>query len=170
MNEDAVSGLLLPAGLAAIGYVIKSLYDLIIERRNKRIENLERKLKHFYWPILIRLEKDNELWRIIMSKKNEPSSLEYRMANSVEKNNIMETQREIMAIIDEYAYLCSPDQDLMQEMKQYVKNATLLKALRDAGEEKIFPKELGVPYPDNFYYLIKKKTESLQQELKQIVF
>ena len=36
MNEDAVSGLLLPAGLAAIGYVIKSLYDLIIERRNKK--------------------------------------------------------------------------------------------------------------------------------------
>lgn len=167
-KNNPLQGLLITTLVAVAGYLAKSFYDLLMEKRKRKIQNIEDKLKLFYWPILIRLEMDNAIWNTILSKRDDKDSIQYRIANHVEKSNILKTHAEVLKIINDYTYLADPDDELIKEIKGYVRNVTILKALRDAGEERMFPLELGAAYPKNFYRLIKDKTEYYQNKLNAL--
>ena len=61
--------LLVPALIAVIGYISKSVYEIIVEKEKRKRNLLEDKLKNFYWPILTRLEENNAIWKLILSKR-----------------------------------------------------------------------------------------------------
>ncbi len=164
-NGSSFDGLLVTTTIALIGYLGKSFYDLYLDNRKKRIQNIEDKLKLFFWPVLIRLEKDNAIWETILSKRQDTNSIQYKIANQVEKNSILKNHQEVLGIIDSYAYLAEPDTLLTEEIKKYIKNVTIYKALRESGEETMFPLALGAAWPEHFYSIIKSKTEYYQAKL-----
>lgn len=159
-----------PIILAVLGYLSKSIYELYLDFRKKRIQNIEAKLKLFYWPILIRLEKDNAIWETILSKRNDPNSIQYKIANQVEDNIILKNHQEILKIIEDYIYLAEPNEDLVLQVKIYIKNISIYQSLRSAKEEKMFPIDLGAPWPDNFFNIIKEKTDHYQTQLNENPF
>jgi hypothetical protein len=160
-------GLFLTGSIAVIGYLGKSIYDLYLDNRRKRKENIADKLKLFYWPILIRLEKDNAIWETILSKRQEINSIQYKIANQVEKNSILKNHQEILDIIDSYAYLAEPDLKFTEQIKKYIKNVTIYKALRESGEETMFPLALGAGWPEDLYSIIKERTQYYQGKLNE---
>ena len=169
-EDSPLQGLVLTTAIAVIGYLGKSVYDLYLERRKKKIQVIEDKLKLFYWPILIRLEKDNSIWETILSKRQDPESVQYKIANQVERNTILKNHQEVLDIIDNYVYIAEPDQTLTEEIKKYIKNVTIYKALRESGEEIMFPIALGATWPNMFYPIIKERTEYFQNLLNRTPF
>ena len=165
MNLQSFQAIWIPTLIAVLGFIGKSLYDILITLRNKKIEILETKLQKFYWPILIRLEKDNAIWDKILSKRDNPESLQYKLANVIEKKYVLQNHDEILEIVSSCMHLAEPDKELTDSIRKYIKNVTLYKALRDAGEENVFPLELGAEWPDDLYELIKNRTEKYQKEL-----
>jgi hypothetical protein len=163
----ASGGVFLTSLIAVFGYLGKSFYELYMDRRKKQTQNIEDRLKYFYWPFLIRLQKDNYIWETILSKKADNNSMQYRIADQVEKNDILKGHEEMLQIIDNYLYLSEPDQSLTSAIEKYVKHATLYRALRGAGEEKIFPFDLGAPFPTELYPIIKKNTDYYQMKLNR---
>lgn len=166
-DSSTLQGLLIPALIAVVGFLGKSIYELYLDRRKRKIQNIEDKLKLFYWPVLIRLEKDNAIWETILSKREEQNSIQYKIASNVERNTILKNHQEVLDIINNYIYLAEPDAMLTSEIKKYIKNVTIYKALREAGEETKFPIRLGAPWPEYFFELIKSKTEYYQNKLNK---
>lgn len=160
-------GLLLTSFIAVLGYLGKSIYDLYLDNRRKRKENIADKLKLFYWPVLIRLEKDNAIWAIILDKRKDANSVAYKIANQVEKASILRNHQEILDIIDSYVYLAEPDLIFTEQIKEYVNNVTIYKALRESGEETIFPLALGAGFPKYLYSIIKERTLYYQDKLNE---
>lgn len=161
MNEN----IWIPALVAALGFVAKSLFDTILTLRNKKIEILENRLERFYWPILIRLEKDNSVWESILSKREDESNLLFKVAKNVEHEFIMKNHQEIMDLLSSNIHIAAADEELKDCIRRFIKNVTLYKALRSAGEEKLFPYALGAEWPEDFYFIIKERTEKYQNEL-----
>jgi hypothetical protein len=175
-SDSSVTGLLI-AGLitglfTAIGYIVKSVYEFFLSIRTRTMQSIEEKLKLFYWPLLFRLEKDNAVWEGILSKRQDASSLPYRIADSVEKQTILVNHQEILAILDNYTYLAEPDDFLTDLIKKYVKNITLYKALRDAGNTTDFPFNIdpSAKYPQELYEVVKTNTKFYQRLLNTISF
>ncbi|WP_020598846.1 hypothetical protein [Spirosoma panaciterrae] len=169
-ESSSIQGLIIPAVIALIGFLGKSIYEIYNDGRKRRIQNIEEKLKFFYWPILVRLEKDNAIWETILSKKQDQNTVQYKIANSVERNSILKNHQEVLDIIDNYLYLAEPDELFTAEIKKYIKNVTIYKALREAGEETKFPLELGAPWPKQFFQIVKDKTEYFQNKLNKEPF
>ena len=165
-DSKFINSILLPALIATSGYLAKSIYDIYLEKRRKRIQNIEDKLKLFYWPILIRLEKDNAIWKIVLSKKKDSGSLEYQIADHIEENIILKNHHEILDIINNYAYLAEPTVALRQEIDSYIKNVTIYIALRKSGDNTKFPIEFDASWPIHFYPIIKERTDYYQKRLK----
>ncbi len=167
MGVESLNNIWIPALLAVLGFLGKALWDIIISMRNKRIELLEKKLQNFYWPVLIRLEKDNAIWESILSKRNDPQSFQYKMASYIEKNHVLQNHQEILTIIEQNIHLAEPDQALTASIRKFIKNVSIYKAIRESGEEKVFPMELGAEWPADFYSLIKKRTTFFQNKLNK---
>lgn len=165
MDLDLIKSIGIPALIAALGFIGKSIYDVFILMRNKKIEILENKLQKFYWPILIRIEKDNAIWEMILSKRDNPESLQYKLASTIEKNYVLQNHDEMLNIISGNMHLAEPDRELTDSIRKYIKNVTIYKALRESGEEKVFPLALGAEWPHELYHIIKNRTEIYQKEL-----
>jgi len=160
-----IDSIVLPALIAVGGYLVKSLYDIYLDNRKRRFQNIEDKLKLFYWPILIRLEKDNGIWETILLKRQDSASIQYKIAEHIEKNIVLKNHQEVLDIIDNYAYLAEPDDALQIEIKNYIKNVTIYKAIRESDNQTQFPLALGAPWPKDFYPIIKEKTKFYQEKL-----
>jgi len=164
---NLISSIFLPAIIAAIGFILKSIHDVRLSMRNKKIEILENKLQNFYWPVLIRIEKDNAIWGMILSKREDPESLQYKLASTIEKKYVLQNHQEILEIISSYMHLAEPDKELTELISKYIKNVTIYIALRECGEEKVFPLELGAEWPHQLYNVIKNRTVFYQKELNR---
>lgn len=167
MSTQVFHAIWIPSFIAVLGFVGKSVYDILLSIRNKKIEILENKLQKFYWPILIRIEKDNAIWDKILSKRDNPESLQYKLAYIIEKKYVIKNHDEILEIISSNIHLAEPDIELTDSIRKYIKNVTIYKALRDCGEENTFPFELGAEWPHNLHDLIKSRTERYQKELNR---
>lgn len=116
---------------------------------------------------MIRIEKDNAIWQAILSKKENVDSFKFRLANTIEKNYVLQNHNEILEIIMNYTHLAEPDGILTDAISKYIRHITIYKATRETGEEKTFPLELGAEWPQELYPLIKERTEKYQKELNR---
>lgn len=164
-----MENLLFPALIAVLGFIGKSGYEIWKTNRDKKIELLQNRLQKFYWPILIRIEKDNAIWETILSKREDPQSLQFRVADHVEKEYVLRNHDEILEIISSNMYLAEPDAELSNSINKYIKNVTIYKALRESGEERVFPLELGAEWPQDFHQLISDRTSNYQAKLNRML-
>jgi hypothetical protein len=160
---DTVRSLLVPAMVAAIGYLAKSLYDVMLERERRKRALLEEKLKTFYWPILTRLEENEAIFTLVFEKHSGDPLLK-DIATYAEKNVVLQNHLEIMDIVSQYRYLAKFDAELMKLLNKYIRHVIIYKSIQESGSQK-YPGNLGAPYPREFDAAIRARTEKLQQEL-----
>ena len=163
--ENGIMGsLILPAIIAVIGYVLKSGYDVVLDWEKRNRTMLEEKLKNFYWPIQTRLEENNAIWKLILSKREERNELEKKIGVYVEENIVLKNHREIMGIIINYRYLAKFDPELTAMMNEYFRHVAIYEGILQS-KENTFPGLMGAPYPTKFDDIIRDRTEKLQKQL-----
>lgn len=164
-NKDSLmSAFILPILLAVIGYVSKSIYEILIEREKRRRNLIEDKLKSFYWPILTRIEQNSSIWKLILHKRSEMNELEKKIGVYVEENIILKNHREIMSVILGNRFLAKFDTDLSESLNKFFRHVAIYEGILQA-KENIFPGYIGAPYPTEFDEIITKRTIELQKKL-----
>ncbi|ESU21413.1 hypothetical protein FEDK69T_24800 [Flavobacterium enshiense DK69] len=162
--SEFLSTLILPALIGVIGYLLKSGYDLLLNRQKLRRSVLEEKLKNFYWPILTRLEQNTSIWRAILQKRNENDELQKKIGQYVEENIIIKNHREIVSIIINYRHLAKFDDKLSDVLQKYLRHVGIYEGIL-RSEVPTLPGLLGAPYPNDFDEIISERTKQLQIEL-----
>ena len=164
--------LVVPALLAVAGYFGKSLYDIYANNKKRRRELIENKLRFFYWPIYIRLKKNENTYRFLLKGKKDsnPLSNEYIIAHYVEKNVLLKNHEEILQIITDYRYLADSDENFEIYLNSYIRHVTIYKAFLDASINEYPGVATDAPYPtqiDDYFY---QKTIHLQNVLESMTF
>lgn len=73
------------------GIIVKWIFDYYLKAKDeywrRRISEVEAQISEFYWPIYIRLQKDNVIWRKIIERTNELDKDKRELAHEIEKNS-----------------------------------------------------------------------------------
>ena len=170
----------------AFGVVIKITWDRFsqykLQRKellyNKRLSNVENKLKNFYLPMFLCLKKDKYMWdlvRQLLCRENMDNDdimqLYKEKLNSSEENTMLKKLDKLMLenhlhgleIINEHAVSSEPNEFMVHMLSEYSKHVMVYKFLRDE-ESMHFPKEYGAPYPIHLLDAIEHQTLQFQEE------
>jgi hypothetical protein len=169
LNTGQMGDLLVPALLAAVGFIGKSLWDAYSKNNEHKINFKEKQLSTFYYPILIRLEKDNVTWQLILQKRKEKDSLDAKIGENIEKEVILPNHDEILKILESNIHFCQND-ELMGMFKHYIRHVLVYKAIRASGDNETFPLRYDktLKWDDNLFPLIQRETAKIQKELNEI--
>jgi hypothetical protein len=143
--------------------------DLDKQRFATQLQLIERQLSEFYWPIYLRLQKDNVVWRRILDKKKENNDPLQKIGVEIEANFILPNHDEIVKIIETKIHLARLDEELLQPLLAYIKHVAVYKAARAAGHSDLFPIHFQEPWPAIFFPTIEKRTKELQKEYDKLL-
>ncbi|AFY30609.1 hypothetical protein [Calothrix sp. PCC 7507] len=151
--------------------------QIAITRHNAEIEFLERQISEFYWPIYLRLEKDNVMWKRIKSLSPENNVLPEAASDAIEKEFILKNHQEIVEIIESKIHLAenaNNSKDLINELLKYIKHVAVYRTIRSVQELQRFnPVDLNEPFPDKLFPMIEGNFRELQNKynyLKKVKF
>jgi hypothetical protein len=136
--------------------------------RAKRIAFLEQQLSSFYWPLHLRLQRDDVVWRKIL-ERDSPDETRKAVARGVDQHVLLPNHREMVAIIEKGLHLARPDAHLEELLLRYVRHVAVYTALRESGNYHTDPFALGEPYPKDLSSEIERRTRSLQSELDHLM-
>ncbi|MCJ2099472.1 hypothetical protein [Methylobacterium sp. E-046] len=120
-------------------------------------------LNDFYWPIYIRLQKDNAIWNRILDKRSKDDKIK-AIGREIEMNEVLPNHTEIVQIIQSKIHLSQASPELQAALMQYVRHVAVYKAMRAAGDDDRFPIALGEVWPDKLFGLIEANTKGLQKD------
>ncbi|HEY1768029.1 MAG TPA: hypothetical protein VGG26_10250 [Terracidiphilus sp.] len=168
---------ILAAVSAVAGFIAKSVWDLYWNRREsiagvarqKRIDFLERQLADFYWPIYLRLQKDNVVWETILDRRPASDPLRQSIAGELDRKYILPNHEEVVRLIEAGMHLAQCDAKLENALLHYMRHVAIYRALRDTGCFDKDPIALGEPWPQELFPLIQERTKSLQKEYDLLI-
>ena len=151
--------------------------QLAIAQYNAELEFIERQISEFYWPIYLRLEKDNVMWKRIKSLSSEKNVLPEAASEAIEKEFILKNHQEIVEIIESKIHLAENslnEKELTDELLKYIKHVAIYKTIRSTKELQRFnPIDLNEPFPEKVFPLIENNFRELQNRydtLKRVKF
>jgi hypothetical protein len=144
--------------------------ELTVGRHARRLAFLEKQLSTFYWPLYLRLEKDNAMWKRIAHLTDDARDpLPAEAGHAVERGYILPNHAEAVALIEQNAHLID-DEDLFAELLHYVRHVAVYQAVRGTPELKgRDPRHLGEPFPETLFPLVEGKLRTLQDEYRRLL-
>lgn len=146
--------------------------QLALTRLNAELELIEKQISDFYWPIYLRLEKDNIMWHRIKSLSSAKDVLPEAASNVIEREFILNNHQEIIDIIESKIHLAgniANNRELMNELLKYIKHIAIYKTIRSVKElYKFNPIDFKEPFPDNLYPLIQRNFYELQDKYESL--
>ncbi|QIR36299.1 hypothetical protein HCG51_05700 [Tolypothrix sp. PCC 7910] len=146
--------------------------QITMARHNAELEFIERQISEFYWPIYLRLEKDNVMWKRIKSLSNEQNVLPEAASIAIEKEFILKNHQEIVEIIESKIHLAenaNNGKDLINELLKYIKHVAVYKTIRSVKElERFNPVDMNEPFPEKLFPLIESNFRSLQHKYEYL--
>lgn len=111
MNAVQLSLIILPPLCGAIGYILKTLSEKYSEKQKlkeqKTLENIEYKLKEFYYPILSNLIRENSIWNKLIRINNDHTIL----CKKQKFNNIFTDEPNALVCYDDLNVCSLVDED-----------------------------------------------------------
>ncbi len=151
--------------------------QLAIARHQAELDFVERQISEFYWPIYLRLEKDNAMWQRIATLGARENALPDSASEAIERDFILKNHQEIVEIIEQKIHLAeqSPNsQELVEELLKYIKHVAIYKTIRSIDSLRgVNPLDLNEPFPAKLFPLIEQNFYALQAKhdrLKQARF
>ncbi|MEG4285013.1 hypothetical protein QUB68_17955 [Microcoleus sp. A006_D1] len=146
--------------------------QIAIAQYNAELEFIERQISEFYWPIYLRLEKDNVMWKRIKSLSSEKNVLPEAASEAIEKEFILKNHQEIVEIIESKIHLAensNNSKELINELLKYIKHVAIYKTIRSIKELQRFnPIDLNEPFPERIHPLIENKFLELQNRYEYL--
>lgn len=79
MNTTQLCLIILPPACAAIGYILKTVFEHRTEKKKikekNKLDNIEYKLQEFYYPVLSNLIRENSIWGKLIRISNESTTV-----------------------------------------------------------------------------------------------
>lgn len=165
---------------AVIGYVARALWDsytrhqeaVSLEIWRIKAAQLEQRLPQFYWPIYLRLQRDNVVWEKILDRfsvKNPDDEEKCRLAFALEETVIMPNHIEISKIITSYIHLSVLDKDLEDQLMAYMRHIDVYNSIRVAGIRDKDPIAFNAPWPQGFFDVIEARLKTYQSEYEDLL-
>ena len=133
-----------------------------------RLQFIERQLSEFYWPIYLRLQKDNAVWKRVHHLSRRKDLLPEELGTEIERNFILPNHEEIVKIIESGIHLAKDEKPLFEMLMQYIKHVALYKAIRSANRYDLNPIDVG-----NHFHLTYsqplKRTLALQKQYDELL-
>jgi hypothetical protein len=173
---------------AAIGFGVKSAWDSYAGYRDKirleswkiRADELDRRLSQFYWPLYIRLQRDDVIWHKVFhdlrSNGGQPGwaaqltddEARKNLAKELEDKVILPNHVEAVGIIRSFIHLANADDEFEQLLAQYVRHVDVYTSLRSAGSD-LNPDQVGEPYPNALSKAVRDRLLKYQAEYEDIL-
>jgi len=130
------------------------------------LQRIERQLSEFYWPMYLRLQKDNTVWRRLLDKGKEEDNPLRRIGSRIEIDFILPNHNELVKIIETKIHLAEPDAALQAALLSYIDHVAVYNAAIAAGFTDLHgsQRELLTPWPRELFPLIEDHTLKLQRE------
>ena len=140
--------------------------ELSKQRFTASLQRIERQLSEFYWPMYLRLQKDNTVWRRLLDKDKEEDNPLRRIGSRIETDFILPNHNELVKIIETKIHLAEPDAALQASLLAYIDHVAVYKAAIAAGFTDLHgtQRELLTPWPRDLFPLIEDRTLKLQRE------
>ena len=136
------------------------------QRFSASLQRIERQLSEFYWPMYLRLQKDNTVWRRLLDKGKEEDNPLRRIGSRIEIDFILPNHNELVKIIETKIHLAEPNAALQAALLSYIDHVAVYKAAIAAGFTDLHgsQRELLTPWPRELFPLIEDHTLKLQRE------
>jgi hypothetical protein len=135
------------------------------------LQRIERQLSEFYWPMYLRLQKDNTVWRRLLDKGKEEDNPLRHIGSRIESDFILPNHNELVKIIETKIHLAEPDDTLQAALLSYIDHVAVYNAAFAAGFKDLHgtQRELLTPWPRELFTLIKSRTFKLQREYELLL-
>jgi hypothetical protein len=143
--------------------------DLAKMRDSRNLDYWEKQLSEFYWPLYVRLQYDNAVWRRILDAKEGNDGIRRKLGREIERTFVLPNHEEIVRIIRSNMHLMENDGIALDAMLRYIRHVAVYKAMRLAGVEDQFPDALGEPWPRDLFPQIEKMAYRLQARYDEAV-
>jgi hypothetical protein len=136
------------------------------QRFSASLQRIERQLSEFYWPMYLRLQKDNTVWRRLLDKGKEEDNPLRRIGSRIEIDFILPNHNELVKIIETKIHLAEPNAALQAALLSYIDHVAVYNAAIAAGFKDLHgsQRELLTPWPRELFPLIEDHTLKLQRE------
>jgi hypothetical protein len=130
------------------------------------LQRIERQLSEFYWPMYLRLQKDNTVWRRLLDKGKEEDNPLRRIGSRIEIDFILPNHNELVKIIETKIHLAEPDAALQAALLSYIDHVAVYNAAIAAGFTDLHgsQRELLTPWPRDLFPLIEERALKLQRD------
>ena len=170
IDKLAIGLLLLLSGLLVNKSIEKFKHEEALknefekQRFAARLGRLERQLSEFYWPVYLRLQKDNTVWRRILDKNRDDDDPRKRIGAKIETDFIIPNHKETVAIIESRMHLAEPDEELQGFLLEYMDHVAVYLAATAAGFTDLHntQKDLLTEWPEGLFPAIERRTHELQ--------
>lgn len=142
--------------------------DTESQTRAKRIAFLEQQLSQFYWPLHLRLQRDDAVWRRMLERESTDETRR-RVARAIDEHVLLPNHREIVSILEKGLHLARMDRGLEESVLNYVRHVAVYTALRHTDNYSTDPYHLGEPYPKDLSTQVERRTKQLQAEFDQLI-
>jgi len=169
---------------AGIGYLCKYVLDkrsTYLKKINKtKLEEIQFKLKKFYYPFHSNLLRENIIWNKILtfyrSKTEENKQLYHKLFWELDKE-MLEIHLENQKIIRDNIVEINPDECLTDCLMRYDEHITIYNIIRKIDstrpediDDVYWPATFGSKYPSEIVYLIASELILLKEKQNKLIY
>lgn len=145
--------------------------ELEKQRFAARLQRVERQLSEFYWPVYMRLQKDNTVWRRLLDKNREDGDPLKKIGVKIETESILPNHRELVTIIEAKLHLAEPDSELQGLLLKYIDHVAVYNAATAAGFSDLHntQRDLLPEWPKGLFAAIERRTRRLQSTYDELL-
>lgn len=137
----------------------RSRSEIAKARRNE----IRLRLSDFYYPVVLRLKKDEYVWNEVLSR--DAWRGKRNLEPNLERALILDNYDEILSIIDNHLEMIGSDSELRAQIDQYERHVAMYKALRASGQPPMPRDEDDIGWPKGFLPLMQQRAQELQAKL-----
>ncbi|MDJ0708088.1 MAG: hypothetical protein QNJ46_32850 [Leptolyngbyaceae cyanobacterium MO_188.B28] len=156
-------------GKSAVDFFLSQQKEIVSLRLKTKAEHIASQLSEFYWPIYLRLSKDDIIWQQLLNKKDVKDSLLQKVSAEIIRKLVIPNHNEIVSIIERSIHLAQPDEQLKSMLLKYIKHVAIYEAISTTGEEMLFPSWLKEDWPESLLPEIERRTMVLQTEYDDLL-
>jgi hypothetical protein len=174
---------------AAVGVVGKSLWDqyfgwqsdIPLETWKIRVQLLERRLSEFYWPLYMRLRRDDEVWPMAfldLRPRDDreqpawalrlPQQTQQKLSQEIEDKVLLPNHAEAVAIIRSTIHLANADDEFLSLLAKYIRHVDSYMTLHSSGVKED-PIDVGEPYPQGLSEAVGERLRRYQAEYEELL-
>lgn len=184
MDVYQVSLIAIPPICAGLGFLFKYILDKrtsYLKNINKtKLDEIQTKLKKFYYPINSNLLRENIIWNKILafyrSRNDENSVLYHKLFWELDKE-MLDIHLENQKIIKDNIVEIHPDENLANSLMNYDEHVTIYNIIRKVDTERPYdmdnvnwPSAFGSNYPSEIVGLIGDQLKLLKAKQDELIY